>query len=166
MIFRLSRKLANKIKVSPKVCTPLDANLFAHWSAHMFAAQRTQYIIVANTASLYSVVMYAQGITDDGQFLDAALTTMREFLPTDGNEFIFRKFIAPASGLIRFSKALNRSAIGSMNDLISCAKFQLVQREMSPFDVASSLNEMPMSGIGYKHPSEVFKGLQVESGSP
>jgi hypothetical protein len=161
MIFRLSQKLAQKIKVVPKVCAPLDANPFADWSAHLFTAQRTQYIILTNTASLYSVIMYGKGISDDEDFIDSALTHMREFLPADGNEFIFRKFIAPASREVAFSKAFNRGVTGSMNDMISCATFQLVQREMSPFEAASSVNEMPMSYLEHKHPREAFKALHV-----
>ena len=78
-------------------------------------------------------------------------------------EFIFRKFIASASGDIRLSKALNRSVTGSMNDLVRCGTFDLVERGLSLFDAASALNDMPMSAIGYKHPREVFKGLEVAS---
>jgi IS30 family transposase len=35
---------------------------------------------------------------------------------------------------------------------------------MSPFDVASALNEMPMSCFGYKTPTEAFRAMNVESG--
>jgi len=53
MIFRLSRKLATKIKTGPKICAPPDPNPFADWSAHLFTANRAQYIVITNTASLY-----------------------------------------------------------------------------------------------------------------
>lgn len=161
MILRLSQKLATKLKVASKVCSPLDPNPFADWSAHLFTADRAQYILITNTAALYSVITYGRGVTDDGQFLDAALTAMREYMVLDGTEFIFRRFVVPSGREVCFSKALNRSVTGSMNDLVSCAKFQLVQREMSPFETASSLNEMPMSALGYKNPREAFKGLGV-----
>ena len=49
MIFRLSRKLAQKLKVTPKVCIPLDPNPFADWSAHLFTVDRAQYIILTNS---------------------------------------------------------------------------------------------------------------------
>jgi hypothetical protein len=32
---------------------PLDENPYADWSCHLFTADRTQYIILSNTASLY-----------------------------------------------------------------------------------------------------------------
>jgi hypothetical protein len=161
MIFRLSQALAQKIKVAPKVCLPLDGNPFADWSAHVFTAGRTQYMIVTNTPSLYTLLMFGRGIADDRQFLDATLGQLRERLPADGHKVVFKKFVAPANGEIWFSKALNRGVTGSMNDMISCAKFHLVQREMSPAETAASLNDMPMSYLDHKIPREAFKGLAM-----
>jgi hypothetical protein len=166
MILRLSQKLAQKIKVAPKVCVPLGPNPFADWSAHLFTADRAQYILLTNTASLYSMLMYGKGIFGDSEFIDAALTHMREFMPTDGNEFIFRKFIAPASGDVRFSKALNRSVTGSINDLVYHATMWMVERELSPFDAAFKLNDIPFSALDYRNPREVFKSLTVEQPLP
>ena len=57
MILRLSQKLAKKLKAGKLTDMPLDDNLFADWSCHLFTADRTQYIILSNTASLYSCVM-------------------------------------------------------------------------------------------------------------
>ena len=161
MIFRLSTKLAAKIHTSPKVCVPPDPNPFADWSAHLFTADRTQYILLTNTASLYSVVTFGRGITDDSAFIDAALTAMREYMVHDGMEFIFRKFIAPASGEVRFSKSLNRSVIGSMNDLVYHATMWLTEGELSPFDASFRLNEIAFAALRYKNAREVFKRSEV-----
>jgi hypothetical protein len=54
MIFRLSAKLTVKLKLRPSEVLPPDPNPFADWSAHLFPADRTQYLIISNTASLYS----------------------------------------------------------------------------------------------------------------
>jgi hypothetical protein len=165
MIFRLSQALAKKLKEGTLPSVPLDENPYADWSAHLFTADRTQYIIVTNTASLYSVVMYGKGITDYSEFIDRALSNFREFMEGDGLAFVYQRFVAPSSGSVRFGKALDRSVTGSMNDMIFHAKFWLVEREMSPFDVGTKLNEMPMSAIredksgGYGIPREVFKLL-------
>ena len=72
MIFRLSQKLNTKIKAGALRALPLDDNPFADWSAHLFVADRTQYILVSNTKSLYSTVMFGKGITDDGHFIERA----------------------------------------------------------------------------------------------
>jgi hypothetical protein len=70
MIFRLSQKLAKKLKTSPPRPAPADPNPFADWSGHLFTADRTQYLILTNTPSLYSTVIYGLGIANDSQFLD------------------------------------------------------------------------------------------------
>lgn len=54
MIFRLSQKLAKKLKVGALPSLPPDQNPYADWSANLFTADRTQYIILTNTQSLYS----------------------------------------------------------------------------------------------------------------
>ena len=43
---------------------------------HLFIFAHTQYILVTNTRSLYSVVMAGRGITDDDRFLKATLSHM------------------------------------------------------------------------------------------
>ena len=164
MILRLSQKLAQKIDAGKLTELPLDDNPYADWSCHLFTADRTQYIILMNTASLYSCVMYGRGISNDRAFIVRALDTIREFTADDGKQFIYRKFIAPSSGTVSFAKALNRSVTGSMNDHIHAAKFMLAD-DMAPSDVGYRLNETPMSALNgpdgrkYGYPKDVFSNL-------
>jgi len=112
MIIRLSQKLNKKIKAGPLDTVTLDENPYADWSAHLFTVDRTQYIILSNTKSLYSCVMIGKGITDDSVFIERALSTIREFTEDDGQAFVYQRFIVPASGTVQFAKALNRSITG------------------------------------------------------
>jgi hypothetical protein len=173
MIFRLSQKLNAKIKAGDLQTLPPDENPFADWSAHLFVAARTQYILLSNTKALYSTVLYGKGITDDGRFIERALSGLRESLMADGQESIYQRFIAPASGTVRFAKALNRSVTGSMNDLTYEAKFLLIERDLSPFDVGSQINDTPMSalpssrGDKYGTPRAAFKRLgEIDASAP
>jgi len=165
MIFRLSQKLCTKIKAGKLSETPLDENPFADWSAHLFVADRTQYIILSNTKSLYSTVLFAKGITDDSRFIERALSSILEFMQDDGQQFVYRRFIAPASGTVRFAKALDRTVTGSMNELVFAAKIMLAEGELSPFDVGFRLNDFLLSAIApdkaakYGKPNEAFKTL-------
>ena len=161
MIFRLTEKLAKKIKVAPLQPIPADPNPYADWTAHLFTTARTQYILVSNTESLYSVVMPGKGVTSDSAFLHAVANAIGEFLPADGNEFIFKRFIAPEMGKAAFAKTLNRSVTGSMNDLIFQAKIDLLHFSLSLSDVSSRLNEVPMSFLEYKHPRNVFMTMMM-----
>ena len=165
MIFRLSQKLNSKIKAGALDTVPLDDNPYADWSAHLFAVNRTQYIILSNTKSLYSCVMYGAGITNDSMFIERALSTIREFMEDDGQQFVYRKFIAPASGTVQFAKALNRSVTGSMNDLINHATYWLAEDDLSPHDLGFRLNDTLLSALateksrGYGKPTEAFRLL-------
>jgi len=161
MIFRLTQKLAKKVSLPPLQGLPLDQNPFVDWTAHLFTAERAQYIIVTNTASLYSLVMYGRGITDDNELVQSALSFMRNVMIDNGCEFIFRRLIAPHATRVSFSKATDRRVIGSMNELIFEAKLFLVERQLSPFETSRQINETPMSYLGYNSPKEAFRQLKV-----
>ena len=147
MIFRLSQKLNTKIKAGALRALPLHENPFADWSAHLFVAGRTQYVLLSNTKSLYSTVMYGKGVTTDSHFIERALGGIREFMEADGQAFVYRRFIVPATASVRFAKALDRSVTGSMNDLIKHATYWLAEGDVSPFDVGFRLNDIPMSAL-------------------
>ena len=165
MIFRLSQKLNAKIRAGILATVPLDENPFADWSAHLFVAGRSQYILLSNTKSLYSTVLPGKGITDEGCFIERALSSIREFMEDDGQEFVYRRFVAPASGSVRFAKALNRSVTGSMNELIRDATVWLAEGGRSPREVSVSLNDVLLSALGrggsasYGKPREALKAL-------
>lgn len=165
MILRLSRKLCTKLHVGALQTMPLDDNPFADWSAHLFVADRAQYIIVSNTKSLYSTVLFGKGIRNDSQFIERALSSLREFMADEGQAFVYDRCIAPASGTITFASALNRSITGSMNELIRYATVLLVVDELSPPEVGFRLNDFILSAIAsrksakYGRPREAFKDM-------
>jgi hypothetical protein len=159
MIFRLSQKLVQKLKINLAGCHPPPSNPFADWSASLFSVQRAQYIILTNTSSLYSVVMLGRGFADQSRFVEAALKSIREFPIADGLESLYHQFAA-ALDTIEFSAALNRSVTGSMNDLMLNAKQWIGEQGDSPFDAAVGLNQMPMSALGYGNPRKAFKALE------
>lgn len=64
MIFRISNKLGKKIHVLPEMILPALANPYCDWSSTLFTANRSQYIIITNTGSLFSIVTQGKGITN------------------------------------------------------------------------------------------------------
>ena len=165
MILRLSQKLSTKIREGTLTAMPLDDNPYADWSCHLFTADRTQYILVSNTKSLYSCVLYGKGVTNDSVFIARVLSSLCEFMEDDGQAFSYRKFVAPASGSVSFAKALNRSVTGSMDELIRHAVDWLEDGDVSPHDVGFRLNDILLSALAtsqsdhYGKPNEAFKLL-------
>src|SRR5436309_15526168 len=94
MIFRLSQKLNAKIKAGTLPALPPHENPLADWSAHLFLADCTQYILLSNTQSLYSTVMCGKGITNDSDFIERALSSIREFMEEDGQGAAYERFVA------------------------------------------------------------------------
>jgi len=131
--------------------------------------KRTQYILLCNTPSLYSCVMYGSGTTSDDVFINRAMDTLREFMADDGQLFAYQKFIVSTMATVSFAKTLNRSVTGSMNELILAAQHALVSGAISPHDVGFDLNDSLLSAIaadkaeGYVKPREAFKRLRIES---
>lgn len=161
MIFRLTLKLSKKIGIAPLPAVPFDKsrNSLIDWSAHLFTAQRILYIILTNTVSLYSMVMYGRGITNDKKFIQGVLSYMREFMTIDGNKFLFEKYIEPQDNEMFFSKIVDRQVMGSMNDLVFQAKVHLNMGKLSPSDVSFRLNESPMSYLNYSRPKDELQKL-------
>ena len=165
MIFRISAKLGVKIHVTPDKILPVDPNPFADWSANLFTVGRSQYVLMANTISLYSVVMLGRGLKNDRVFLQRARDSMSEVIRSAGHKSTVEKFIVPSMDTVRFSKALNRSVTGSMNDFIFQAKYELIEPELSLNEISFRLNESPMSYLDYGMPKHVFQELENNNGN-
>lgn len=161
-IFRISAKLGKKIHLGHDQAVSPSPNPLLDWSADLFAANRTQYILITNTASLYSMVMYGKGVTSETRFLGDTIAAMRDVMKADGFLPIFEDAIAPSFYPAALAKRANRSVIGSMNDLIYQARLRLVQGEVSPYDTSFFLNSTLMSYIDYKPPREEFQSMVRE----
>lgn len=162
MLFRLTQKMAKKIKESPTMICPVSANPYIDWSAHLFTAERAHYIIITNSTSLYSIILHGRGITDDANFIDHVMSEMANFMCQDGYEFQFRRLIAPNATESLFVKLSDRRVMGSMNDLVRMAKWHLIEGQVSPFDTAEKINTAPMSYLGYDHPKRAFGKMKLD----
>jgi hypothetical protein len=129
------------------------------WSAHLFVVDRRQFVIVTNTVSLYSVLFPCRGIGNGQQFVEQALASLQEFMEFDGQGIVYGRFIAAAKDSIQFSRALNRSVTGSMNELIFHERDWLTQGGLSPHETAKMLNDIPFSSLEYGKPKETFRAM-------
>jgi len=160
MIIRLTERLGKKIGILPTESLPMADNPFLDWSAHLFTAGRIQYIILTNTPSLYSIMMYGRGVKSGPTLLQIVKREMPEYMRLDEHEFTYKLFIDPEVSDINWSKALNRSLTGSMNDFVQSAKILLVEEKLPLSEVSVLLNDTPMSYLKYDCPSNVFRGLR------
>jgi len=116
MIFRLSQKLATKLKEGNLPVVPLDENPYADWSAHLFTVARTQYIVVANTGPCIRWSCMAKASPTINEFISRALSALGEFMEDDGQSFVYQRLHWPQPAEMSGSpKTLDRSVIGSVN---------------------------------------------------
>jgi hypothetical protein len=168
MIFRLTAKLAKKIGIDPLPALPYDQDRgpLLDWNAHLFTVQRTQYILVTNTASLYSLVMPGRGITNDRQFIQSFSAGLQDFLAGQGQKPNAAMALPSPDLDASFAKITDRHLLGSMNDLIFQSKFRLEEGQQMLFDVSFYLNETPLSYLKYRSPKTAFQELLRQEGEP
>ncbi len=170
MMFRLSQKLNTKIKAGALSALPLDEDALTDWSAHIFLGSRTQYILLCNSQSLYSMLLYGRGINSASEFVERAMRTIQAQMEFDGFGTAYERFIAPAGAAVRFAKALNRSVTGSMNDMTKQVLWSLAAGHSSLTEIGSRLHLTPMSALArdrstHGFPRDAFDAMIVSAGS-
>lgn len=167
MILRLSQKLNARIRGGPLEVVPAHENPLLDWSAHVFAAGRAKYVLLSNTASLYSAVLDAAAIRDAARFTERVLGVVRAILEGAGR--VPDERLGPVEP-VRFAKSLDRSVTGSMNELITHAIGCLADGDLPVADVSVRLNDILLSALAvgankYGRPSEAFAALVAGGGS-
>lgn len=80
MIINFTEKLRNKLHLPDH--DPVESPQALHhcWYAKVFTAQRVQYILTANAACLFTVVVYGRDVSDGDRYLTEFLRELREHL--------------------------------------------------------------------------------------
>ena len=167
MILRLSQKLNARIRGGPLEVVPAHENPLLDWSAHAFAAGRAEYVLLSNTASLYTAVLDAAALRDAVRFTERVLGVVRAILEGAGRVPDERP--GPAEPVL-FAKSLARSVTGSMNELITHAIAFLADGDVPVADVGVRLNDILLSALAvgsdkYGRPREAFAALVAGAGS-
>lgn len=161
MILRLTGKLSKKLKTGPLTKIDEDPDPYLDWYANLFTAQRYQYILVTEAKSLLSIVMHGGGVTDVDNFIKQFLSQLHEYLNDTGNRLIYERIIVPQTGRIKISKTVNKSVLGSMNDMVYLSKTYLENEEIGPWDLMKKINRTPFKAINYAYPEEEFRKMKL-----
>jgi hypothetical protein len=164
MIFRVTSRLATKLGVEPVPPLPLSKSFLHDWTAHFFMAGRLQYIILTNTATLYSAVILGRGNTGVSSFIKNALAGIGESLQLDGLDSLFRPLMAEPLENRTFCRASDRRVLGSVNDLIFGAKVYIIEARLPLPEVSRRLNRTPMKLLKYGVPYDEMSRLLWDLG--
>jgi hypothetical protein len=169
MLIRLTETLRTRAGVAPLEPVPPHENLFLDWSAHLFRAGRSPFILLCNTRTLLTAVLPGRGITGENSLRERLLGGIHHCLETHGGESVRRHLAVPAAPSIRFAKTLNRSVTGSMNELTRTAEVWLAEGGISLPELSDKLNTTLLSALaptgaaGYGTPREAFAALLNEA---
>lgn len=159
MHIHLTEKLRDKLHLpalGPAVSPPA---LYHCWYAKVFTAHRVQYILTANTACLFCVVMPGRGITDGDRYLMEFLPGLREHLDALGVEDAYPTLCGQGDVSFDIVRANDKSVVQSVNNLAAYATRWLAREDVGPRDVTKRLNELPLKTLGYRTP----KAMLLES---
>ena len=98
------------------------------------------------------MVYPVRGITDYSDYVLSANQHILDFLREDGFSLIAERIIAPSINTSVFSKALDRSVTGHMNDFVYQAQGYL--EELSPIETSQRLNETPLLEKPFSNPRD------------
>ena len=162
MVFHFTQKLRKKLDSAELTTIPVPSAPHLRWYATLFRARQVQYVLVANAASLYAVVMYGRGMTGMDSFHRRFMPALREQMEADGMKFIHDRCIAPFLGAMVLAKTADRSVLGSMNDMVWSCKCLVDLRDCDPFSLGAAINSTPYGALKYRFPKEVMMALPLE----
>lgn len=163
MIFRITQKLARKIKITPAAALPPHDNPLLDWTANLFMVSRWQCIILTNSASLYSVVFPGKGIPNEQALVEQGMKALDDCFTRDGILGLYDFEMAPATDSVDFCKAGDKSVLASMNQLVFDAKWQLLERGHPLYLVNQRLNRTSMSKLGWRYAFDELLALADRS---
>lgn len=162
MLLRLTDKLSKKLKTGPLTKVDKDPGPYLEWYGLLFSVDRSQYILTTEAKSLFSVVMYGRGVTDEDIYLQHLFHHLREYMHCTGNRLIYDRVIAPRTGLITMSKTSSKAVLGSMNMMARLCASRLEGEEWSPWDLSECINKTPFKAIRKQYPKIAFQGMELE----
>jgi len=156
----ISQKIARKIKAQGTSRLSAAADPYLDWHARLFTHNRAQYIIAANSRSLFCVFFHGAGITDENLLLQSLTDSLKSVLHHSNLDIIFARRIAPNLDTIRIGAMHDKRIIGSMNEQIFQAKVVLDTEDTNPTDLALKVNGVIMSLIKKQDPVEAFVRME------
>ncbi len=162
MIVHFTDKLRKKLHIPELTTEEVRTGKHLRWYANLFTAQRVQYILTTNASSLFSVVIFGGGVTDDSLYLQRFLGELRDHLDDLDMLLIYDRVIAPKTGAITLAKTASRSVLGSMNDMVNICKYKFDIDDAGPWQASQVINDTPFTINGYKYPRDAFAQMPLD----
>jgi hypothetical protein len=156
-ILHCTKKAQDRLKIKPSEMLHDHTTRLGNWYCNEFTAARRKYLIFVNEKTLLPVIISIKGLKTVDDIMELFRQRLfKIFLFMEMPEGKFMPELLEMDHVI-FAKTQNRSVIGSMNDIISQAKFCCNYHEIyvdSPamFEI---LARIPLKANGYNYSTEL-----------
>ncbi len=152
MIFRFTKNSQTKLKTGRLPAVEESSNLLYEWYVNVFFCMRHKYFITTNAATLFTVIIYGAGIKDDTDYFGHIFNAVRQQMQDVSLDLIFQRMISSKISEIIYANTINRSILGSMNDMTAMAKLLIQEDQLPPFEISKFINDTPFKYIGMHDP--------------
>jgi hypothetical protein len=166
MIFRLTQKASTKLGTETTSLASGHPSLL-EWYCNLVVAQRRQFFLLTQSATLFSFWMPARGLkrTEFGEtFRSEARMALRDYGIRDDD---IARIIDDGPDV--FGKAADRGVIGSMVDYAKMLQYMVDERggleNLDPREMNNIANECPMSKIGMEQPAHYLREILRSAGT-
>jgi hypothetical protein len=171
LTLRCTEKVRKRLHLGPALLTATPAAIVAaaDWHCHVLTLARRPTFMVTHSLSLFTVLFPAAGAASPAGLAAAVRHHVRDALARHG-------YPPGAAGRIlddeeaHFSRATDRSVLGSMNDFADMAFWAVHEHgSADPALLAATadeqMNRAPMSRLGMGRPREVLRLLLQSQGN-
>ena len=156
-----TKKLLDKIPDRSQIVEAKEvSNGEDDWYANLFWLGRRQAIIFTHAASLYGFFVDRIRKKHFTEIISVFQCELEQRLRADGFSRGLNIRVRERVEDIRITQTRSRSVLGSMNDMVSCARYYFEAHQYDDEDVIGTMirgiNGMPMKAIGYQFPVEKF----------
>lgn len=166
IVFRGTHKLLKELRFRKSDLDDPGEGLLGSWFANLFRIERRKCLLFTNDRTLYSVLLYGLRKSD----LESIGTRFRDGLVANlqASEIPAETVasVAMACRPVAWGVTNSRSVLGSMNDMISIAKYMVaLKRHETEDEIAllnHDLNRMPMSTLKLVRPVDAMRAALAE----
>lgn len=147
MVFRLTQKLSKKLHLGPLPRTDI-LEVGSIWYANLLRAHGTQFIVITESLTLYSLLILGRGVVDGETFASVAYQTIRAKFEEQGWSRLLGSHVAFDTEAPIFLAAQDRSVIASVSEISRMARFELESSQRSIDAHTDWINQIPYSKRG------------------
>jgi hypothetical protein len=153
MTFRLTQKLAKKLKLSSLPRTG-SHDIESAWYGNLFRVGGVQYILLTESMTLFSFLFLGKGMANAGVFTTTARLLIETKFKENGWLSILGTYLSFDLGEPNLLAAQDKSILSSMNGIMGLLKAQIEDGTRDIEMLSNEINTVPFTKNGAMNSSD------------